>query len=276
MPNTRILNDNASDRATLSASNSASGTAIGNVKTNRKGMIWESTTNTPQITATFAQNESIGVVIMPICNLSATATVRVRCYSDAGGTTLIAGSDTGTVSAVPAPINAFSNWITAPLGVNGFAYGSGAYAIVWLAAQYTNVRHVKIDFVDTAPVQLSRLVLGKYYELNDNPDDEILFEFVSKTVRTRNDAGDVENEMGVIYKQLTLPTSFFQITDRKNLIEIIRKNNMSYPLFISVMPNDTDKLTEHTLSIFGFLTELSKFKIRSFGYNASSITIEEF
>lgn len=276
MPNARILNDNAADRATLTASTSASGTVVDSLKNNRKGSFWQSTTTTPQLTATFAQAETVGVVVFPICNLSASATVRVRCFSDVGGTTLIAGSDTGAVSAVATPINAFENWMTAESGVNGFAYGSGVYAVVWLAAQYANVRHVKIDIVNSTTVQLSRLVIGKYYELNDNPDDEIIVEYVSKTVRTRNDAGDVENEVGVIYKQMTLPMSFFQIADRKNLLEIIRKNNMIYPVLISVTPNDADKLTEHTLSIYGFLTELSKFKIRSFGYNASSITIEEF
>ena len=78
----RILNNNAADRATLSASTTAGSLVVANLKTDYKSDVYRSTGTTATITATWTSNETIGVVVLPFCNLTATATIRVKLYTN--------------------------------------------------------------------------------------------------------------------------------------------------------------------------------------------------
>ena len=82
MANLRIIYDNAADRATLTASTTAGTLGVANLQNNRKGRPWRATGTTARLGATWAAPERIGGVFLPFCNLSPTATMRVRVSNE--------------------------------------------------------------------------------------------------------------------------------------------------------------------------------------------------
>ena len=88
MTNLRIIYDNAADRAALTASTTAGTLGVANLQNNRKGRPWRATGTTARLGATWAAPESIGGVFLPFCNLSPTATMRVRVSNESAATNL--------------------------------------------------------------------------------------------------------------------------------------------------------------------------------------------
>jgi hypothetical protein len=271
--NTIVLNDNAALRATLTASTTRSGTAISNLITTRKGDIWGSTASTATITATFAQNETIGMVALPFCNLTSTSTMRVRCYSDTGATVLL--NDTSAVSCTPAPVVDYSLWNTVPAGANGFAYGGGSYAVVYTSATVSSVRCVKVDLVHTGTIDAACLVMGSYRELIRNPTLGIEPGNSTLSKATRSGSGDNTIDRGPISKKLKLDFSGVPDSERKVWFEAIRKSSIDFPMFVSVFPGDTDKQLEHQLQIYGYLSALENQKMLFFNNNLQTLAIDE-
>ena len=82
MTNLRIIYDNAADRAALTASTTAGTLGVANLQNNRKGRPWRATGTTARLGATWAVPERIGGVFLPFCNLSPTASMRVRVSNE--------------------------------------------------------------------------------------------------------------------------------------------------------------------------------------------------
>ncbi|PIG31051.1 hypothetical protein CLU93_5403 [Janthinobacterium sp. 35] len=88
MTNLRIIYDNAADRAALTASTTAGTLGVANLQNNRKGRPWRATGTTARLGATWAVPERIGGVFLPFCNLSPTASMRVRVSNESAATNL--------------------------------------------------------------------------------------------------------------------------------------------------------------------------------------------
>ena len=146
MPNLRLIHDNAADRATsLAASTTAGALVAAYLQNDFKGQAHRSTGTSMSYTLTWTAGETVGAVALPATNLSASATIRVRLYSDTGGTTLIA--DSGTVNACPGLNLGLWNW-SLPINGNAFAFGGASKSAVWFSAHYF-ARRCVIDLVDT-------------------------------------------------------------------------------------------------------------------------------
>ncbi|WP_170298783.1 phage head spike fiber domain-containing protein [Massilia eburnea] len=85
----RIVYDNAVSRAVLAASSTAGVLAVGNLQADDKASVWRATGKAARLTATWANAESIGAVALPFCNLSPSATMRVRVSKEASATNLL-------------------------------------------------------------------------------------------------------------------------------------------------------------------------------------------
>lgn len=275
MPNARILHNIISDSATLTASTTSGGFIVTHLQNNRKGDIHRSTGTSVQYVAVLPIAKTMGICLLPICNLTSAATVRVRCYSDAGGTTLI--NDSGTVAAVAARVDQAR---TAPLGVAGFAYGSGEYAIVWLPEHISGVMRVVIDIGDFGNpqgyIECARLVLGDYYEFTYNPQYGATVLPIDKSLQTRSESGNQVIDRGIMTREISFDLSFIPADESKYLLQIFRTNGISFPFFISFFPNATDKRLEADHAIFGCFTSTSKIKLEMFNGNSTALTIEEF
>jgi hypothetical protein len=93
MPNLRIIYDNAADRAALTASTTAGTLGVANLQNNRKGRPWRATGTMARLGATWGAPERIGGVFLPFCNLSPTATMRVRVSNESAAQNQLTFSD---------------------------------------------------------------------------------------------------------------------------------------------------------------------------------------
>lgn len=79
----RVLYDNAIDRAVLTASGTASGFALANLQASRKSDLWRVNSLTARLGATWTTPEQIQLGGLAFCDLSPTATMRVRVTNEA-------------------------------------------------------------------------------------------------------------------------------------------------------------------------------------------------
>jgi hypothetical protein len=135
MSNLRIVSDNAVDRATLTASSTAGVLAVTNLQTDTKSDVWRATGLAATISALWTSPESVQAVALPFCNLSPTATMRVRLTSEPSATNLFTYSEQFENAAwqFPASRSTITANTSATLAPNGLqtaelvtANGSGA------------------------------------------------------------------------------------------------------------------------------------------------------
>jgi hypothetical protein len=100
MSDVRIVYDNAVDRGTLSASSTAGSMSVTNLAIDKKSNVWRSANGTSAtLSAVWASLEAIGCVALPFCNLSPTATMRVRLTNEVSTQNWLTFTNTFTASA---------------------------------------------------------------------------------------------------------------------------------------------------------------------------------
>lgn len=252
MPNLRAIWDNAADRATSLAASSVAGALVAaNLQNNFKGQVCRSVGTSQSFTATWTNGEVIGGVSLPMTNLSPSATIRVRLYSDVGLVNLIA--DSGTVNACPGLTLDMWNW-SQPLDANAFLYGGYSKTSVWFANQVT-AKGCVVDLVDTSNaagyIDVARLVAGSYWEASRNPDYGAKSGFNDTTKSARNDAGDLLSDLGVKYETLNLDLKLLSPADRAYLVRIMRSAGTGRNILVSVYPASGNSVLEQDHTIFG-------------------------
>jgi hypothetical protein len=276
MANIRILYDNVADSATLAASSTAGGLSVTNLQSDIKSKIWRSTSTTETITATWATAQLVSGAILPFCNLTGNATIRVRGYVNVGDVTPI--FDTGVVYAVPTPSLGFFNWGVDSLGTNAFSVG-GNYARAWIGSPAL-VTKVVIDIVDTInPVgylEVSRLVIGYHWSPDVGVDvQNTSFQVVDTSTHTRTDAGDLYTYVGTKHRKQVLNMPSIEPASRKQLWDVMWRNGMSKPLFISLFPDNTDGNLEAAHMLYGKLVTSPSMQTPYFNFQAATLEIEE-
>jgi len=274
MPNMRVITNNAADRTTLTASTVAGALVAANLLTDRKSAVWRSTGTSATLTGTTTTTETAACVHLPFCNLSPTATIRVRLYSDTAGTTLVL--DTGVVLASPAAAIALRGW-TAAAAASAYSYGGGAHARIWFAA--TSWKRFVVDISDASNLQgyieAARLVVGPYWSPIYNAAMGASIRQVDSSRHYRTDAGELLTDAGSKYRSMQLDLNNMAAVDRKAFIDILRGCGMVYPILVSLFPSDSDVELERDHTIYGKLTDLSAMKITQYNAYSSSLEVEE-
>ncbi len=276
MSKLRIINNNAADRATITASTTAGALVPANMKTDLKAQVWRSTSTSATITATWTTAEVVSGIVLPFCNLTTTATIRVRGYALVGDASPV--YDTGANLACPDAPPGLWNWGSSPMGANAFAYAGGAYARAWPGSP-TPVQKIVIDLVDVnnaaGYVEASRLVCGAYWEAATNPDYGISVTPVDTSKHFRNDAGDLMTDPGTLHSKMTFTLAKMAPADRTALWNILRGNGMARPLLISAFPFDGDTQLERMHQIYGKLTATPAMAMPFFRIATATVDIEE-
>jgi len=277
MANIRILYDNAADRATLSASSTAGSLVAANMQGTIKSSVWRSTSTSATITATWTTAEVVAAVILPFCNLTSQATVRVRGYATTSSPTPL--FDTGAVYACPAPALGLWGW-GQPLGVNAFAYGGGTYGRVWVSNP-AQVAKVVIDIVDTTNtagyIEVSRLLIGDYWEPEVGPEAGSATMSVNDTSKHyRTDGGDQLTDVGTKYRKQSFSLPWLaSASDKAKMWNILWGNGMARPVFISMYPNNSDVTLEQANQLYGKLVTSPVMSTPYFNRNSATLDIEE-
>lgn len=291
--NLRIIYQNIADTATITASSTAGVTSTANLKKDTKSLIWRSQTSSTtsvkaNLVATFSSSV-IGGVILPFCNLSSIATIRVRGYTGTaptlGGTvdvpTITATGtlvfDTGDVAASPYQPLGLWNWGTMPLGVNAYSYGGGTYARVWFPQ--IACTSVVIEIIDTNTdqyIEVSRLIIGSYWSPKYNTEYGLSTTIKDMSTHERSESGDLITNRGTRFNSINFDLNWLPPEDRLEMTRILKGNGISRPIFISLFPeNSEDYAKEQSHQIYGKLPDIPTITHPIYGMYSSSISIEE-
>lgn len=248
MPTLKIISDNAANRSTLAASTTAGALAVGNLLTDVKSDVWRATGTAATLTMTWPAAETVSAFVLPFCNFSAVATIRVRGYTDATGNTLL--FDTGAQLACPAPAIKLRGW-SAAQAASAYAYGGGACARVWFAS--AAVQRLVVDIADTVNLQgyleAARLVVGATWSPSRTIADAP-WTLVDLGTHYRTDAGDLLTDAGTVHKKLPLNFGRLLPSDRAALVGMLRSSR-AHPVFVSVFPGVADLELERDYTIYG-------------------------
>lgn len=241
--NLRILYDNVVDSSTLTASSTTSGFPVTNLQKEQKGLVWRSTSTTATVTATWSNTQSISCVLLPFCNLTSSATIQVKLYTNAGDS--IAVLDTGAVNAgAYTPTDLWGGLSNISSSVNAYNYGGGTYARSWFAL--TSAKKMEIIISDsTNPagyLELSRVVCGAYWTPSVNADFGINIGYLDTSEQQRSESGNLITSNGTIHKTMDFNLSSIRETERNNMFSILRGNGLRKPIFVSIFPNETQSL----------------------------------
>lgn len=276
MTTLRIIYDNAVDRGTLTASSTAGSLAASNMQIDRKSKVWRSTTTSATLSCAWTTSEYVSGVIIPFCNLSATATITVRIYNVTSG-----GSPIYTSPATEAgPIVAAGYWAWGqePLGVNAYSYGFSKYARVWIPNRY-QAKRVEIDISDPSNpsgyLEVSRLVIGNHWSPQFNTSFGIPVSYVDTSVNSRAQSGDLISTIGIKYKKLVVDLNWLVAADRTILSSLLQKNGTSKSVFVSLFPEDEDVVKEQTYEIYGRLPATAQISHPMHMMYSSQLEIEE-
>jgi hypothetical protein len=272
--NLRIIYDNVVSSATLTTSTAASGLPVTNLQREQKGLVWRSTTTTATITANWATPQTFHALVLPFCNLTPTATIRVRAYVNPGDTNPVL--DTGAQPAgayTPEDI-----WGGAqPNSANSYSLGGGSYARLWFARVVA--RKLEITIADTANgagyLEASYLVCGDYWSPTYNTNFGLSIGYTDSSAQTRTEAGTLLTSVGTIHRTLDFDLQWLVDTDKTRMLSILRGNGLRKPLFVSIFPEDVDKRKEQEYQIYAKLSDLSKITHPVYSVYTSNLSLQE-
>ena len=281
MPNLRVICDNAAARAALTASSSVGALTVGNLNVPMKSVVWRSAsaaagaTPTATLTATWPSPEIIAGVVLPFCNLTSQATLRVRGYSLPGDTVPL--FDTGAVLACPALTLGTWPWGTIPLGANAYSFGGSACARVWIASAGA-VKKLVIDISDPGNpggyIESSYLVAGSYWEAEKNADYGASAQPVDSSKNYRNDAGDLMSDIGPRSGKMSFNLAKMGPSDRNTAWSLLRGRGITQPVFISLFPESADTGLEQQFQMYGKLVTTPAMTLPFFNIASATIEVE--
>ncbi len=274
MQSPRFVADIASDRASLVASSTSGARSVANLQTDTKYGVWRATGTTASITLTWSAPEVISCAVLAFCNLAPTDTMRVRGWSDAGGTNLVL--DTGAAAACPAPAVKLRG-LTAAQAASAYAQGGGAYARCWF--ERVTVRKVVIDIDSAANLQgyieAARLIVADYWTTSHHADRGASMTLQDTAAPYRTAAGDELVDAGFRFREVQMQLSMLPLDDRAALTDLLRSCGRTFPLLVSMFPGSADLALERDHFIYGRLSEASAIALPSAGYCSAPIRINE-
>lgn len=274
--NLRILYDNVVDSSTLSASSTTSGFPVTNLQKEQKGLVWRSTSTTATVTATWSNTQSVSCVLLPFCNLTSSATIQVKLYTNAGDSTAVL--DTGAVNAgAYTPTDLWGGLSNISLSVNAYNYGGGTYARSWFAL--TSAKKMEIIISDsTNPagyLEVSRAVCGDYWSPQINAEFGVSLGYLDTSEQKRSESGNLITSNGTIHKTMSFSLSSIVENDRNRFLSILRGNGLRKPVFVSMFPEDADIVKEQNYQIYAKMNNLSALTHQFYSLYSGSVSLEE-
>lgn len=267
MPNLRIIYDNAVDRATtLTASSTAQGFDVNNLKNDYKGKVHRSigTSVFYYLSWTSTEPEVIGGIVLPATNLQASALIRVICYSTTTPSVGMEVYDSGYVYACPGGVLDDWDW-NLPLNANAFAFGGASKSALWIdttpgivadsTASQIACKSMSIEIQDQTNqagyIDCARIVAGAYWEPSYNVKKDTLNLTITDTSTTsRNNSGDLLSDRGIIHDHLTFDFSLLNNADKENLTKLLRNVGSRKNIVVSIFPEE-NSVREQDYLIYG-------------------------
>ena len=279
MSNLRIIDFNYADDSTLTASSEAGILVVTNLLTDIKNEIWRSTSRSASITSILPVAKSVNAVVLPYTNLTNTATMRVRGYTNS---TDIIDTDTpvfDTTATLCSPYTSASvfGWDNKVPSQPYFSYGGAVYAGLFFTGG--TVQKLYIELNDSANssayLEVSRLIIGNYWSPTYNADYGLQLGYEDSSANSRNEGGDLMSDIKPRFKSLTFSLGNFSLSDREKIMKIYRNNGISKGIYISVFPEDSDKNKEQDYQIYGKFNSIQALGMPWFDRFSGSFSISE-
>lgn len=248
MANLRIIYSNATDRATIGASTTASGSATENLRNDYKGKIHRSTQTSVTYTLNWSTPETIGGIVLPATNMSALGQISCQ-LSHSGGSASISATNA-------CPNTTLSTWKNSKLYVSGtlstvtlnaniFPYGGLSKTAVWFPQNYTGCTALTITLSDSGGVgyiDCARIVCGEYWSPTINVSREgLTVGSTDSTSVSRSDAGDLLAMQGFVTDELSFNLSILTQADRDQLLKIAKYTGVSKSVAVCAFPDTTNQ-----------------------------------
>lgn len=250
----KFIFKNAARLAVIVASSTALGTTTASMLTDIKQEVHRSVGTTVSYALTFAAAQMVGGAHLPWTNLSPTATIRVRCYSDAAGTTLI--KDTGVILACPAAMIDLYGWTPAQ-AASAYAYGGGAHARAWF--DNVSARRVVVDVVDTGNLQgyveCGRIFLGPQWSPVETADYGAPVTQEDASTSYRDDGSNLRSRKSFKSKKASIELSHLTPADRATVEAARAAVGTSEPFIFSLYPGIADyELERFNQALYKFMS----------------------
>jgi hypothetical protein len=228
MSKLKLLNDEATASATLSASTTSGSLVVANLKNNDSAAVWRATGNSATITATWASSVSVGGAVLAWTNLASNATVSVEFFTETADVTPVATA-TGYMSAT-LPVD--SNVFGVTTGSVADAVGLNNTAQAWLPTNIS-VRKVVITINNAQAIQVGRLVLGARHEMRLGASQGASLKFVDKSTIARTESGSIRSEGGTVHREMSVDLTLVNHNDSLALLRLAKMGRTKV-LFVSL------------------------------------------
>lgn len=245
-----IISNDIIKTASLTASTTAAGYSVNNLKNDKKSSVWRSTTITGQVITAIFSNSSCSAVGIAFANLIANSTIRVQFFTDTGGVTQVADSGVITVASVHPPPSGFTS-----NNSSSFAYGGGNNFFVDLGATYT-IRRIDVTlnnpgggtdaFIDVCRIVagVADSVRGMLYGASVKMDDE--------TSLNMTESGDVIVNRLPSRKIIDATVALID-SEIPKMMGIIRRVGAHTPVFVAGAESYTDDPSRSDFRCYGYI-----------------------
>ena len=271
----RIAYVNKSDTATLTASSKAGSLIVDNLKSTYKSEVWRSVGGSATLEIKQPEGKQISVISLPFCSLSSAATVRITAFTNSAD--VIPAYDSGIIVAIPPMALTEWPWGSTTLGVNSYAYGLKATMVKWIPVGAYKKIVIELDDAlnPLGYIEAGRLFCSSYYEFEINADFGSTSGTTDNSTFYRNDSSDLLTDRGITFKTLSVSLSSMRQADRTFFSNILKMSSSSFPVLLSIFPENTDSVLEEEHQIYGKLTRPSTIAITNIDRYAGSLELEE-
>lgn len=268
-----FIGKNAIDTASLTASTTASGFDVDNLKINRKSKIHRSTGTSLTLTGTWSTAQTMSGLGLAFTNLDGGSTVQIEVYAETADPSPI--YDSGAVS-VDFSYDAPEGFST--IGLTSFSFGGGTYFAHLFDDEYSGKKLVLTISSSTNPdgyIEISRVICGFAFTPTVGASYGAQVGHDDQSTMSLTDSGDVITNRGTIAKSLSLTLSVLEPVDRQALVNMIRTRGLTNPIFASIYNNSTNFEERQGHMIYGMFNGLPTTSMYNLDLHNSSITINE-
>ena len=261
------------DPDTLTATTTASGFDIDNIKSDIKSKVWRSTATTAQtITATWTETKLISAVGFAFSNLVEGSTVQIKLYTNAADVSAAYDSGATSIDFAYDPPSGFAS-----IGLDSFAFGGGNY----FSKLFATVPAKKIEIIVVSSgnpdgyIEISRIICGTAYTptIGAGYGAEISFDDMTATVLT--DSGDTFTNRGAVKKSLSFNLNVLVPISKHGLMNVIKNRGANHPVFASLYENSQIPEERASFMIYGRFDTRNSMNISSKDIYNSTISITE-
>ena len=249
MPNLRLIYNNVADAATITATTTATGFSVDNLKNTQKTSVHRSTAATVSYTLTWPTAQAINCVALPATNLQAGDTIKLQMYTET--TDVATVYESPELKACTGRVTALYNKTALPTYVD-FGFGGATKTSVWLTTTYQVKKLVvTLTSATVAQIDCARIICGTYWESTRQVNNGIQLGYEDSSEITTTRSGNTYEDRKPISETMQFELEYISDLDRQQLQKLMRSWGSSALIYFCVFPDNTNPEITQSYSIYG-------------------------